>query len=181
MDLSTIALLLVHFLGHSDFVTRERATTELRRLGPVALPALEYGCRHEDPEIAHRAGLLRRELWLAEIERLPMPWIDCLPETMEWVSWPEEGGTRRFNKAAFEGYYLYVASRAGHKSTGPDWPMFFEATRTMCRDLITNGEPLPNVLATLDVMWQKHLRWNTATGRYDLPPPEQIGAPKAEK
>lgn len=176
LDLS-IALLLVHFLGHSDFVTRERATTELRRLGPVALPALEYGCRHEDPEIAHRAGLLRRELWLADLTRrsaLRFPWLDCIPDPPV-STWD---GTDHY---AILGHYLTRAHQAGHVAVSPIWVDYREGMRLLCLDLIANGASLADVEKMLLVAWEKHLRWNTATGRYDLPPPEAIGAPPEKK
>lgn len=59
-DLPPVAK-LVSKLGDEDFSEREKATEELRKLGPVAMPDLLKATKDDDPEIAARAkGLVEK-------------------------------------------------------------------------------------------------------------------------
>jgi HEAT repeat protein len=59
-DAARLARDLVEKLGSDSIEERERAAERLRGLGTVAIPELERGSRHADPEIANRAARLLR-------------------------------------------------------------------------------------------------------------------------
>jgi hypothetical protein len=56
---------LVALLGSENFQERERASEQLRDLGPIALPVLKANVKHRDVEVARRVRPL-----LAEAERV---------------------------------------------------------------------------------------------------------------
>lgn len=175
MNNLTLAAILVALLGHDNFQIREEAEQKLKELGCAALPVLNYGAKSEDVEIATRSNRLRRIIWLDQIDRMEMPWIDCLTENKNSVGqmeWPDKSTT--------EYYYLTIAGRGGHDPSGPYWKSWREATRLLCKDLIHNGYSIENVKELLEAMWTKHNTFNVKTGRYEAPP-EQIGAPIPQK
>jgi len=53
---------LVAQLGAERYVDRERATAELKALGPAIVPVLRRHCEHPDPEVRIRVGDLLKEL-----------------------------------------------------------------------------------------------------------------------
>ena len=178
MGLETIlynAVLLVLSLGSEDFSTRERAEVELAKIGQLAMPALNAGVMSQDIEISSRCRRLRCTQWLADLDRVEMPWIDCLETVGSWLGneWIDIGCTTT--------HYLNLAGKAGHNSSGPVWANYREATRQLCKDMIANGSSMKDVDIVLTAMWEKHRRYNYSSGRYELPPPELIDAPKGEK
>ena len=53
---------LVGRLGAEEYSVRERATEDLRKLGPAARAALEKALKSKDAEVRERAGMLLREI-----------------------------------------------------------------------------------------------------------------------
>ena len=53
---------LIEQLGAEEFQTREKASDELARLGPAALPALRDAQKHSDPEVRLRAEAIVRRI-----------------------------------------------------------------------------------------------------------------------
>jgi hypothetical protein len=65
---------LVEELGANEYATRQKATEELRKIGPAAEPALRRALEDKDAERAHRARQL-----LEELEKKPAPKPDEKP------------------------------------------------------------------------------------------------------
>lgn len=62
---------LVKQLGDGDFAAREKATTDLERMGPVVIRALEAAQKSGDAEVRERAGRLLETLSASEEEPPP--------------------------------------------------------------------------------------------------------------
>jgi len=53
---------LIEQMGSDDFSVRERASRQIRAMGPLVIPQLEKAAESQDPEIAFRAQMLMRQL-----------------------------------------------------------------------------------------------------------------------
>lgn len=71
--------ILIDQLGDDNFQVRQKATDELRKFGPSALPALRQATKSRDPEVSTRAESLVKELEGADRQPVQPPAEDDDP------------------------------------------------------------------------------------------------------
>lgn len=154
---SLLLFLLLPFLSNDDFRTREAVSASLRSFDLMALPALEHGVGHPDPEIRHRCRALIVDVLsvFPTNYRVP-PWIDMLPD-----DYPNRQGV--IDKLLFEvrggnGYYC---------SNGPeeDWSDFRLATAILVENERRSGKSREEVRSLLDRMVERERKWFVGAGK----------------
>jgi len=131
---------LIADLGHDDWQTREKATVELSRRGPEALPLLRVAAKSKDPEVVARAGRIVEAIeaaagdpsaeLIAAIDvlaagrdkRVVGLLIELLGHPGVWARYAAEYGLRRITGKAF-GYSAYedAARRAAAAAKWRTW------------------------------------------------------------
>ena len=133
-------------LSARDWRTRERATSALRALGPLAVPALERGLSSPDPETRGRCAVLLRPYarQIAEREAARLP---CPPFWARYWLFAEDPVLSRFwDAASVEVDCDLPQLDAAHR------PARLRATRLWTVSQLLQRRPRAEILAELEQM-----------------------------
>jgi hypothetical protein len=153
----TVANVHIARLGDDDFDTRERASADLRHMGPLALSALKKAAKtSKDAEIRRRAAdliapltLKRLEWWMSANGYTDWPFVDSLPNE-------RVGGWEMYCKLVMG--YRDNAIEQGFTWSNPDYRADREGGRRYFQDRIAAGDTDDELIDLLKETFENELK-----------------------